>query len=147
MPPKKPKITRSTASKKQRQEIDSLASVSSPPKSIKSKKSPKKQASLKSPKCKKGIIAQAVLETKQAKSSKDEKSSDDNENSTGSESALFVPQVKMAPFDVKLEHLLTNYFMAIGDQHDIRQAFIQNGILTFDLFMVCVPSNSLEICC
>ena len=39
----------------------------------------------------------------------------------------------MAPFDTKLEHLLTNYFIAIGNQHDIRQAFIQNGIIIFDL--------------
>ena len=67
MPPKKLKITRSTASKKQRKEIDSLASLSSPPKSSKSKKSPKKQASLESPEREKGIIAQAVTETKQAK--------------------------------------------------------------------------------
>ena len=41
----------------------------------------------------------------------------------------------MSPsFDTKLEHLLTNYFMAIGDQHDIRQACIQNNIIIFDLF-------------
>ena len=44
-------------------------------------------------------------------------------------------QVKMAPFDAKLEHLLTNYSSAIGDQHDIRKTFIQNDILTFDLLI------------
>ena len=38
--PKEPKITRSTASKRQQQEIEFLASVSSPVKSSKSKKSP-----------------------------------------------------------------------------------------------------------
>ena len=70
---------------------------------------------LESPEREKGIIAQAVTETKQEESSKDERSSDNDEDSNGSESALFVPQVKMAHFDVKLEHLLTNYFMAIGD--------------------------------
>ena len=37
-------------------------------------------------------------------------------------------------FDPKLEHLLTYYFMAIGDQHDIRQAFIQNQITDFETF-------------
>ena len=37
-------------------------------------------------------------------------------------------------FDPKLEHLLTNYFMAIGDQHDIQQAFIQNQITDFETF-------------
>ena len=36
-------------------------------------------------------------------------------------------------FNPKLEHLLTYYFMAIGDQHDIQQAFIQNDILIFDM--------------
>ena len=138
MLPKKSKITRSTASKRQLQEIDSLASLSSPSKSSKSKKSPlvskEKQASLKLPEREMGIIAQAVTETKQTKSSKEEKSSD-NENSTGSESDLFEPQVKMAPFGVKLKPLLKNYFMAKGDQHDIRQAFIHNDILTFDLLI------------
>ena len=39
MPPKKLKSTKSTASKKLRQEIDYLASVSSPPKSSKTKNS------------------------------------------------------------------------------------------------------------
>ena len=75
MPPKKsktpniPKITRSTANKRQQQEIDSLASVSAPVKSSKSKKSPpvskEKQASIELPERKKGIIAQAVTERKQ----------------------------------------------------------------------------------
>ena len=36
---------------------------------------------------------------------------------------------------MKLEHLLTNYFLATGDQHDIQQAFIQNDILIFDLLI------------
>ena len=36
--------------------------------------------------------------------------------------------------DTKLEHLMNNYFMAIGGQHDIRQGFIQNEIISFDLF-------------
>ena len=85
MPPKKSKVTRSTASKKQRQKINSLASVSSPPKSSKSKKSPKKQASHELPERKKGIIAQAVTETKQTKSRKED-------NSTGSKSDLLVSQ-------------------------------------------------------
>ena len=71
MPPKKLKVTRSIASKKQRQVIDSLASVTSPPKSSKTKKSPKKQASLELLEREKGIIVQAVTETKQARS-KDE---------------------------------------------------------------------------
>ena len=80
----------------------------------------------------KGTTLQVVMVTKQAKSSEDKKSSSDNNstgdgNSTGDESALLETQVTIAPvFDPKFEHLLTNYFMAIGYQHDIRQAFIQN---------------------
>ena len=119
MPPKKSKVTkRSRASQKQRQAIDSPAFITSPPKASKTKKLIEKQASLESPEVK-GITAQVVMATKQAKSSADNKSSSDD-NSTGSESALLVTPVKIAPsFDMKLEHLLTNYFMAIGDQHDI----------------------------
>ena len=35
-------------------------------------------------------------------------------------------------FDVELKHLCTNYFYAAGDQHDIRQAFLHEGILTYE---------------
>ena len=38
-------------------------------------------------------------------------------------------------FDPKLEHLMTYYFMALGDQHDIWQVFIQNQIVDFELFV------------
>ena len=119
MPPKKPKvITRSRASQKQRYVIDSLASVTSPPKVRKAKKSTEKKASLELPEVK-IITPQVVTVTKQAKLSEDEKSSSDDK-STGDVSALLVTQVKMtSSFDLKLEYLLTNYFIAIGDQHDI----------------------------
>ena len=39
-----------------------------------------------------------------------------------------------AVFDPKLEHLMTYYFLALGDQYDIRQAFIQNDIKLFEAF-------------
>ena len=45
-------------------------------------------------------------------------------------------------FDMKLKHLLTNYFYAIGDKHKVWQAFIKNNILTFDLL---VDSCTIEI--
>ena len=109
MPPKK--VTRSSASKKQRQEI-SIASGSSPPKGTRTKKS------LQSPAVT-GITPKVVTVTKQAKSS--EESSNDS-NSTGDESALLVTHSAVtmtSVFDPKFEHLLTYYFMAIGDQHDI----------------------------
>ena len=134
MPPKMSKVTRSSTSKKQRQAIDSLATVTSPPKAHKTKKSPKKQASFESPEVK-GITPQVVTVTKQAKSSEDEKSSS-NDNSTKDDGALLVTQVTMTSVsDPKFEHLLTYYFMAIGDQHDIRQAFIQNQIVNFETFI------------
>ena len=107
--------------------------MTSPPKDSKNKKSTEKKASLESPEVK-WITAQVITVTKQVKSSEDEKSSRDD-NSTGGENASFVTQVNMtSSFDTKLENLLTNYFMVIGDQHDIQQVFIQNGIITFDLF-------------
>ena len=69
--------------------------------------------------------------------------SSEEENSTGSESDLPVTQVKMStPFDTKFEHLLTNYFYAIGEKHEVWQAFIENNIITFDLL---ISSCTLEI--
>ena len=110
MPPNTSKVTRSSASKKQRQTIDSLAIGSSPPKGTRTKKS------IELPEVT-GITHQVVTVTKQAKSS-EETSNDDN--STRDESALLVTPVTMTSvFDPKFEHLLTYYFMAIGDQHYI----------------------------
>ena len=66
----------------------------------------------------------------------DEYKSSVEDNPTGSESDLPITQVNMSnPFDTKIEHLLTNYFSANSDKHDIQQAFIENDILTFDLLM------------
>ena len=140
-----PKITRSlrskTAQKRQEQDIESLASLSSPVKSNKSKKLPPirerkkaalltvsedlKQASVDSPEREKGPIAQVVTETKQNKTSTEE----EEEQSTGSDSInLSVTQVgttinlsSMADscLDLMLEHLLTTYFLAIGNDHEV----------------------------
>ena len=57
------------------------------------------------------------------------KKSSNGGNSTGDERALLVvhPAVTMtSAFDPKFEHLMTYYFIAIGDQYDIRQEFIQS---------------------
>ena len=135
-----PKTARSlrskTKQKRQEQDIESLASISSPVKNSKSKKllpickhkkaalptvsKDLKQASVDLPERKKGTIAQVVKETKQNKTSIEEK-----EQSTGSDSTnLPVTQVsttinlsRMADsrLDAKLEHLLTTYFLAIGN--------------------------------
>ena len=139
MPPKKSKVTRSSPSLKQRQVIDSLASVTSPPKASKTKKSSKKQAPLESPE-EKGIIAQVVTNTKQAKSSSDD-------NSTGSKSALFVPQINMADprLDAKLEHLFTEYCLAVSNNHEIRQMFKGNDLYQFEDFIRCDIQSLTEM--
>ena len=78
------KITRSTASKRQQQGIDSLVSVSSPVKCSKCKE-------VNSPECKKQAAVVVVTETKQKHKSSDDKNS--------KESDLISPQAKMsAPF-------------------------------------------------
>ena len=146
-------FTRSKAKQQRRQhEIDSLASLSSPVTSPKPKKlslvheqkrlsptdntSPQKQADVDSVERQQETISPVVVtetEQKQGKYKSSEK-----ENSTGSEMNLPVTQVKMSThFDTKLEHLLTNYFSSKskGDKHDIRQAFIKNDILTYDLLI------------
>ena len=136
MPPKTSKVTRSSANQKQRQAIDSLATATSPPKVFKTKKSPKKQASFESPEVTK-ITFQAVTLTKKKQASSSEESSNDG-NSTGDENASVTMASNLptnAVFDPKFEHLLTYYFMAIGDQHDIRQAFIQSQIFDFEGFI------------
>ena len=84
MPPKWSKVTRSSASQKQRQEIHSIATASSPSKTYRTKKSRNKQASFKSPAVT-GITPQVVTVTKQAKSNEE---SSCNGNSTGSKNAL-----------------------------------------------------------
>ena len=142
------KVTRSRASKRQQQEIKSLATGSSPVKSTKSKKSPpirdqQKAAlpavskSINSLERKRGTIAQAVIEMKQTKSSKEE-------HSMESESDFIVPQAKMnAPFDKKFEYLLDTYCYVKSDEHEIWQAFVENDILTYD-YDEFVDSQNLE---
>ena len=66
MPPKPTKVTRGSASQKQRQYIDSLATATSPPKVRKTKKSPKKQASFKSPEVTKITPQVVTLQKKEA---------------------------------------------------------------------------------
>ena len=90
-----------------------------------------KQASVDSPEHEKGTKAQVVTATKQNKSSIEEE-----EQSTGSDlTDLPVTQVdttinlsSMADsrLDAKLEHLLTNDFLAIGNNHEVQKMFIEN---------------------
>ena len=154
-----PKITRSkTKQKKQEQEIEYLASLSSPVKSSRSKKLPPirkrkkaalptvsedlKQATVNSPEREKGTIAQVVMEIKQNKTSIE---SSEEENSTRSESDLPVTKVKMStPFDTKLKYLLNTYLYAKSDKHDIWQTFVENVILTYDEFVDIQNLESLK---
>ena len=101
--------------------------------------SKEKQALIDSPEREKGIIAQAVTETKQTKTSIE---SSEEENSTESESDLLVPQANMsAPFDKKLEHLLNTLLYVKSDKHEIWQTFVENVILSYDEF---VDTRNLE---
>ena len=96
--------------------------------------SPQKQAGLDLPEHKQESISPVVIPETKRKQGKYKSS--EEENFTGSESDLPVTQVKMSTtFDLKLKHLLTNYFSATGNQHDTQQTFIQNDILTFDLLI------------
>ena len=124
-----------TKQQKQQHKIESLALLSSPvaascnPKKLSTVSKDQKQAVVNSPE-RERTNTQVVTETKK------NKTIDEKEHSTGSDSTdLPVTEVKMAPFDVQLEHLLTNYFSATGDQHETRQTFIQNDVLTFDLLI------------
>ena len=114
-------ITRSQEKQQRQQhEIYSLASLSSPLTSYKPKKlstvsKDQEQAAVNSPEQEQESIAQVGTATTQSK-----ESSNKEEHSTESNlSDLCVTQVKMTtPFDLKLKHLLTNYFSATGDQHN-----------------------------
>ena len=127
MPPKK--VTRSSASKKQRQEI-SIASGSSPPKGTRPKKS------LQSPAVT-GITPQVVTVTKRAKSG--EESSSDG-NSTGSENASVTMASNLTAnadprLDKKLDHVLEEFLLAIGGNHEIRQMFKEENMYQFEDFV------------
>ena len=133
--------------------MESLASLSSLVKSTKSKKllSQKKaalttvskdikQASVDSPEREKGPIAQVITETKQNKTNIKE----EEEQSTGSDSTnlsvtqvgttINLPSMADSRLDTKLEHLPTTYFLAIGNNHEIRKMFSENDVYQFEEF-------------
>ena len=129
----------------------------------KSATSPSKQAPVNLPGSKSGITASIVVTATKRKESRVE-SNEDKENSIQSEESKKeekesptrskeskkdkesqhkgsdgeespATKAKMStPFDTKLEHLLINYLSATRVNHDIRQAFIYEGILTFENF-------------
>ena len=98
-------------------------------------------------KYKQETIAPVVTVTKQSK-----ESSEEEEYSTGSDLSKF--QVKTSTLssksttsnlsnmadsrlDTKLEHLLTHYFLARGDSHEIRKMFKENDFYNFEEFTSC----------
>ena len=143
-----------------------MASLSSPVKSTKSKKLPPvrerkkavlptvsenlKQASIDSPEREKGTIAQVVTETKQNKTSIKEEA-----QSTGSDSTdlsvtqvditINLPSMADSRLNVKLKHLLTTYFLAIGNNHEARQMFKENDFYDFEEFNSCDKQALTEI--
>ena len=84
-----------------------------------------------------GNSAQSKESKKEREEESQDSGTDGEESSTESKSRS---QTKMSTtFDAKLEYLLTIYLSAISDQHDIQQAFIHKGILTFE--------NFTDMCC
>ena len=140
MPPKSSKVTRSSASQKQRQEIHSIATDSSPPKACKTKKSRKQQASFESPVVSKTTPQVVTLQKKKQASSSEDSSNDGN--STGDENAS--ASVTMASnltrnadsrLDKKLDHVLEEFLLAVGGGHEIRQMFKGEDIYQFANFV------------
>ena len=164
--------TRSKA-KKQRQHAlsDSLALLSSLVKGLNPKRlspirkqkkllppdntSPQKQAAVDSTECKRETIAPVATATKQSK-----ELSEEEEHSTGSNLSEF--QVKTSTLsststtsnlsnmanlrlDTKLEHLLTHYFLAIGNNHEIQKMYSENDFNDFEEFTPCKKQHLTEM--
>ena len=47
--------------------------------------------------------------------------------------------------DAKLDHLLTEYFLSIGNNHEIRQMFKENNLYQFEEFIACDIQSLTEI--
>ena len=79
-----------------------------------------------------GSSAQSKKLKKEGEEESQYSGSDGDKSFTESKSGS---QTKMSTiFDAKLEHVLTNYLSSTTAQHDIQQAFIYEGILTFETF-------------
>ena len=129
MPPKP--VTRSSASKKQHRNI-SRASGFSPPKGTRPTKS------LQSPAITE-ITPQVVTVTKRVKSG--EESSRDG-NSTVSENASVTMALDLTAnadprLDKQLDHVLQEFLLAKGGNHEIRQMFKECNLYQFRDFVSC----------
>ena len=94
------------------------------------------------PECKRGNTAHIVTATKQSKEPSEEgssqnkssvgKNSSEEENSAGSDlseiqvktstlssTSTTLPSMTDSRLDTKMEHLLTHYFLAVGDGHEV----------------------------
>ena len=47
--------------------------------------------------------------------------------------------------DTKLEYLLTDYFLAIGNNHEVRQMFKENDLYQFEEFISCYMQALTEM--
>ena len=112
MPPKSSKVTRSSASQKQRQEIHSLATDFSPPKACKTKKSRKQQASFESPVVTKTTPQVVTLPKKKQASSREESSNDGNSTGDENKSVMMASNLTANAdprLDKKLDHVLEEF--------------------------------------
>ena len=143
MPPKPKKVTRGSASQKQRQYIKSLAKATSPPKVRKPKKSPEKQALFESPEVAKITPQVVTVPKKKSESSSEESSNDDNSNarnSTGNENASVMMASNLTAgadprLDKKFDYVLDKFLLAKGGNHEIRQMFKEENIYQFEDFV------------
>ena len=93
------------------------------------------------PEHEKKIIAQVVTETKQTKTRPEE----EEEQSTGSDltnlsvtqvgTTINLPSIANSRLDTKLKHLLTTYFLAINNKHEVRKIFSENDFYQFEEFI------------
>ena len=117
--------------------------------------SPQNKVAVDSPEHKQETIAPVITATKQSKEStdKEEHSTESNlsgfqvKTSTRSSTSTTTNLSNMAHsrLDTKLEHLLTHYFTAIGNNHEIRKMFSENDFCDFEEFTSYKKQHLIEM--
>ena len=141
MPPKSKSVTTRSKASKQQREVISAASGSSPPKGTR----PKKKTTFESLEATE-TTPQVVTETKQARASNSSNSdstgteTENSLNSTRNENALVTMALNLTPgvdsrLDKKLDHILQEFLLAVGKDHEIRKMFQAENLFQFMNFI------------
>ena len=153
--------TRSTKSNLQARieasQIDTLATISSP----KPKPNPKKltppSRSTTSPLPTVGKetlergkpIAQAVTETKQDNIEEEEEKSTESDSSHSSViqvgTTINLSSMADSRLDKQLNHVLTEYYLAVSVNHEVRQMFKETDLYQFEDFIICDMQSLTEM--